>query len=65
MLGTEGTSGYPIQPLSQGEDIATTTFAGIESNAFTGLFDDLDQFTWPNPAVDLGLDYGWNLNWSE
>ncbi|KAJ5166886.1 uncharacterized protein N7482_005667 [Penicillium canariense] len=58
-------TGYPIQPLSQGEDITTTEFAGLGSNAFTGLFDDFGQFMWPNPAVDLGLDYGWNLNWSE
>lgn len=62
--GTEGT-GYPTQPLSQGADTSATTFAGLESNAFTGLFDDFEQFTWPNPAVDLGLDYGWNLNWSQ
>jgi hypothetical protein len=63
MLGTE--AGYPIQPLPQGEDTSSTTLAGLESNTFTGLFDDFGQFTWPNPAVDLGLDYGWNLNWSE
>lgn len=62
MLGTE--AGYPIQPLPQGEDTSSTTLAGLESNTFTGLFDDFGQFTWPNPAVDLGLDYGWNLNWS-
>ncbi|OOQ82470.1 hypothetical protein PEBR_38902 [Penicillium brasilianum] len=65
VFGSEGASGYPIQPLSQGEDVSATTFAGIESNTFTGLFDDFEQFTWLNPAVDLGLDYGWNLNWSE
>jgi hypothetical protein len=46
-----------------GDGFATTAFPGPELNAFTGLFDDFSQFSWPAPNVDLGLDHGWNLNW--
>ncbi|KAJ5682338.1 hypothetical protein N7462_005503 [Penicillium macrosclerotiorum] len=65
ILGANGATGYPLQPLSQGDDLVPNTFAGLESNTFTGLFDDFGQFTWPSPDVDLGLDHGWNLNWFE
>ncbi|KAJ5771201.1 uncharacterized protein N7511_003252 [Penicillium nucicola] len=55
--------GYPDESwLSRGEP-PTNPFAGLEVNAFSGLFDDFGQYMWPNPSVDLGLDQGWNLNW--
>ncbi|KAJ5161481.1 hypothetical protein N7492_006873 [Penicillium capsulatum] len=46
------------------EDPAISNFPGLESNRFTGLYDDFGQYTmWPNPNMDLGLEQGWNLNW--
>ncbi|KAJ5082581.1 hypothetical protein N7532_011624 [Penicillium argentinense] len=54
----------PLQALP-GDIMSTSAFAGPEINAFTGLFDDFGQFTWPAPNIDLGLDHGWNLNWFE
>ncbi|KAJ5391608.1 hypothetical protein N7509_007098 [Penicillium cosmopolitanum] len=54
--------GCPPEALP-GDGFATTAFPGPELNAFTGLFDDFSQFSWPAPNVDLGLDHGWNLNW--
>ena len=49
---------FSTQPLMTGDEFGTSTL-------FTGLFDDLGQYMWPNPNVDLGLDHGWNLNWFE
>lgn len=49
---------FSTQPLMTGDDFGTSTL-------FTGLFDDLGHYMWPNANVDLGLDHGWNLNWSE
>jgi len=49
---------FLTQPLMTGDDFGTNTL-------FTGLFDDLGQYMWPNPNVDLGLDHGWNMNWFE
>lgn len=43
--------------------LTANTFANLDTNAFTGLFDDFGQYTWPNSNMDLGLDQGWNLNW--
>ncbi|KAJ5551239.1 hypothetical protein N7535_000818 [Penicillium sp. DV-2018c] len=63
-LGT----GYPDDSWLPRSDAATNPLAGLEVNAFSGLFDDFGQYMWPNgpnPIVDLGLDQGWNLNWSD
>lgn len=49
---------FSTQSLMTGDDFGTSTL-------FTGLFDDLGHYMWPNANVDLGLDHGWNLNWSE
>lgn len=49
---------FSTQPLVPGDEFGN-------NNLFTGLFDDLGQYMWPNPNVDLGLDHGWNLNWFE
>jgi hypothetical protein len=57
IAGTMG-AGFSSQPLMTGDDFGTNTL-------FTGLFDDLGQYMWPNPNVDLGLDHGWGLNWFE
>lgn len=46
------------------DDPAIGNLTGLESNLFTGLFDDFGQYMWPSANVDLGLDQGWNLNWS-
>lgn len=59
---TIGAGCCPAQALP-GDNLATSTFAGPEINAFTGLFDEFNQFSWPTPNIDLGLDHGWNLNW--
>ncbi|KAJ5902088.1 hypothetical protein N7495_002616 [Penicillium taxi] len=53
------------QPFGQGASVEVNPFAGLESNVFTGLFDDIGQYSWPNANIDLGLDQGWNLNWLE
>ncbi|KAJ5578160.1 uncharacterized protein N7459_007124 [Penicillium hispanicum] len=58
---TETTYSYP--PLAQPGGARASPFIGLESNAFTGLFDDFGQYMWPNANVDLGLDQGWGLNW--
>ncbi|OQE46825.1 hypothetical protein PENCOP_c001G04936 [Penicillium coprophilum] len=59
------TPGYPDEPwLSRSENV-TNPHPGLEFNAFSGLFDDFGQYMWPNRSVDLGLDQGWNLNWSD
>lgn len=58
-------AGYSTQTLASRELYTMNTFAGLESNAFTGLFDDFGQYMWPNPNVDMGLDHGWDLNWFE
>ncbi|KAJ5960641.1 uncharacterized protein N7479_007791 [Penicillium vulpinum] len=56
---------YPDESwLSRGET-ATNSYPGLEFNAFSGLFDDFGQYMWPNHSLDLGLDQGWNLNWSD
>ncbi|KGO69494.1 Transcription factor, fungi [Penicillium italicum] len=57
--------GHPDESwLSRGETV-TNPYVGLEFNAFSGLFDDFGQYMWPNHSVDLGLDQGWNLNWSD
>lgn len=60
--GVDGAQ-YGRPELLPGVDVPTNTLTGLETNAFTGLFDDFGQYIWPNPNVDLGLDQGWNLNW--
>ncbi|KAJ5091654.1 hypothetical protein NUU61_006524 [Penicillium alfredii] len=60
-----GDVGYTNETWTQREDGSTNPFVGLEVNAFSGLFDDFGQYMWPNLNVDLGLDQGWNLNWSE
>jgi hypothetical protein len=57
--------GYPDESWLPRSEAATNPLAGLEVNAFSGLFDDFGQYMWPNPIVDLGLDQGWNLNWSD
>ncbi|KAJ5130719.1 uncharacterized protein N7515_006758 [Penicillium bovifimosum] len=60
-------AGYPDESWLPRSEAATNPLAGLEVNAFSGLFDDFGQYMWPNgsnPIVDLGLDQGWNLNWS-
>lgn len=54
-------TGFAIPP----DDPAISNLPGLESNLFTGLFDDFGQYMWPSASVDLGLDEGWNLNWFE
>lgn len=48
-----------------GQESAMNQFASVDTNAFTGLFDDFGQYMWPSDNVDLGLDQGWDLNWFE
>lgn len=48
--------------LLSNEDFSANNLTGPEISTFTGLFDDLGQYIWPNPNMDLGLDQGWNLN---
>ncbi|KAJ5937868.1 hypothetical protein N7454_004210 [Penicillium verhagenii] len=60
---TESTDSYSSQSLPTNGDITANPFAGLEVNPFSGLFDDIGQYMFPNPSVDLGLDQGWNLNW--
>lgn len=60
-----GEAQYSRPDLPAGAGVPTKPLTGLESNAFTGLFDDFGQYIWPNPNVDLGLDQGWNLNWFE
>lgn len=57
--------GYPDQTWLPRGETATNPRVGLEVNAFSGLFNDFGHYMWPNPIVDLGLDQGWNLNWSD
>ncbi|KAJ5291375.1 hypothetical protein N7478_000626 [Penicillium angulare] len=59
------TPSHTNPPLSSSGDGTAGSFAGMEGTAFSGLFDDIGQYMWPTPGVDLGLDQGWNLNWFE
>ena len=36
----------------------------LDVNPFTGFFNELGQEIWPNLDMDLGLDQGWNIDWS-
>ncbi|CAI7570618.1 unnamed protein product [Penicillium glandicola] len=57
--------GYPDESWVSRNETVANPYAGLEFNAFSGLFDDFGQYMWPNRSVDLGLDQGWNLNWSD
>lgn len=57
--------GYPDESWLSRSETGTNPHVGLELNAFSGLFDDFGQYMWPNHNVDLGLDQGWNLNWSD
>ncbi|KAJ5620665.1 hypothetical protein N7510_004649 [Penicillium lagena] len=38
----------------------------VDLNAFSGMFDEFGQdMSFDNLNLDLGLDQGWNLNWSD
>ncbi|KAJ5717121.1 hypothetical protein N7488_002767 [Penicillium malachiteum] len=54
-------------PSGDGVNMGSSGFTGLEATTFSGLFDDIGQYPWPNLNlnVDLGLDQGWNLNWFE
>jgi hypothetical protein len=58
-------SGYPDESWASRSETVTNPYVGLELNAFSGLFDDFGQYMWPNHSIDLGLDQGWNLNWSD
>lgn len=61
---TADSSGYySSQSLHTNDVISANSFAGLEANAFSALFDDIGQYAFPNTNVDLKLDQGWNLNW--
>ncbi|KAJ6187960.1 hypothetical protein N7519_002868 [Penicillium mononematosum] len=57
--------GYPDESWLSRSETVTNPYVGLELNAFSGLFDDFGQYMWPNHSVDLGLDQGWNLDWSD
>ncbi|KAJ5627896.1 hypothetical protein N7490_010124 [Penicillium lividum] len=59
------TGGYSSQPLSAHDEMTPNSFAGLEVHAFSGLFDDIGRYMFPTPNVDIGLDQGWNLDWSD
>ncbi|KAJ5795764.1 uncharacterized protein N7518_004304 [Penicillium psychrosexuale] len=58
-------SGYPDESWHSRSEVVANPYVGLELNAFSGLFDDFGQYMWPNRNIDLGLDQGWNLNWSD
>ncbi|KAI2727533.1 transcriptional regulator family: Fungal Specific TF [Penicillium roqueforti] len=58
-------SGYPDESWQSRSEVVANPYVGLELNAFNGLFDDFGQYMWPNRNIDLGLDQGWNLNWSD
>ena len=58
-------SGYPDESWHSRSEVVANPHVGLELNAFSGLFDDFGQYMWPNRNIDLGLDQGWNLNWSD
>ena len=57
-----GTAAQFSNSIPSGETSISGYFGGMEATAFSGLFGDNDQYIWPNPNVDLGLDQGWDLN---
>ncbi|KAJ5752973.1 hypothetical protein N7520_009890 [Penicillium odoratum] len=59
------TGGYRSQPLPANDEMTPNSVAGLEVHAFSGLFDDIGRYMFPTPNVDIGLDQGWNLDWSD
>ncbi|KAJ5728951.1 uncharacterized protein N7483_003459, partial [Penicillium malachiteum] len=62
-----GGAGHSIHTLPSGDGVnmVSSSFTGLEATTFSGLFDDIGQYPWPDLNLDLGLDQGWNLNWFE
>lgn len=47
------------------ENMVAFPNAGLDQNVFQGFLNDQNIGLWPNLNLDLDLDQGWNLNWTE
>lgn len=58
-------AGYTDDSWIQLENVVALPNADLDPNGYQGFFDDPRLGIWSNLNLDLDLDQGWNLNWSE
>lgn len=58
-------SGYADESWVQLQSMVALPYTGLDPNGVHGFFEDPGLGMWTNLNLDLDLDQGWNLNWTE
>ncbi|KAL1969316.1 hypothetical protein VTN77DRAFT_9508 [Rasamsonia byssochlamydoides] len=62
---TTWTPPFADESRIQLENMVAFPNAGMDQSMFQGFLNDQNIGLWPNLNLDLDLDQGWNLNWTE
>ncbi|KAL1862397.1 hypothetical protein Plec18170_001223 [Paecilomyces lecythidis] len=56
---------YPDDSWVQLQNVVALPYTGLDPNGPHGFYEETGLGMWSNPLIDLDLDQGWNLNWTE